>query len=449
MGVVLKTENLNYVIRGIIAIILMILLCYIYRIMLDIKDENERLKQIYTNIEKDIYANIDEYYIYGTHLNFNGHILKEEMPNFVVQKARLLIRDKNGVNKELQAVLNDDNDKYRFTLSSNINEGVNLEELIDEEYYVLFLKLSGTDIKGKYVEKMYSLKNLSDNTRNEYYTLTKNGKNNKIDILFDEEGKSLQIKSKEVRLPENVYDIVIDAGHGGEDTGAQYLEYNEKDFTLDYAFALKEKLEKEGYKVKLTRDTDVRTPSYGENSRSEIPFETKAKLVLSIHLNSSDYDENNGGVEIYCPNHADLNFAKELADNIVSIVGTGYSINSYKRVLDGVYVRTFNQEEIESFRNEAELDGYKLYESITTDTNYLFMIRETGGKITGAYMDGRNQYGSLNHYYKSNISAEGYLLELGFINSSKEIERFKTKKEKYIDAICKSIKEKYSITDEK
>lgn len=449
MGVVLKTENLNYVIRGIIAIILMILLCYIYRIMLDIKDENERLKQIYTNIEKDIYANIDEYYIYGTHLNFNGHILKEEMPNFVVQKARLLIRDKNGVNKELQAVLNDDNDKYRFTLSSNINEGVNLEELIDEEYYVLFLKLSGTDIKGKYVEKMYSLKNLSDNTRNEYYTLTKNGKNNKIDILFDEEGKSLQIKSKEVRLPENVYDIVIDAGHGGEDTGAQYLEYNEKDFTLDYAFALKEKLEKEGYKVKLTRDTDVRTPSYGENSRSEIPFETKAKLVLSIHLNSSDYDENNGGVEIYCPNHADLNFAKELADNIVSNVGTGYSINSYKRVLDGVYVRTFNQEEIESFRNEAELDGYKLYESITTDTNYLFMIRETGGKITGAYMDGRNQYGSLNHYYKSNISAEGYLLELGFINSSKEIERFKTKKEKYIDAICKSIKEKYSITDEK
>ena len=449
MGVVLKTKNLNYVVRGIVALVLMILLCYIYRIMLDIKDENERLKQIYTNIEKDIYANIDDYYIYGTHLNFNGHILKEEMPNFVVQKARLLIRDKNGVNKELQAVLNDDNDKYRFTLSSNINEGVNLEELIDEEYYVLFLKLSGTDIKGKYVEKMYSLKNLSDNTRNEYYTLTKNGKNNKIDILFDEEGKSLQIKSKEVRLPENVYDIVIDAGHGGEDTGAQYLEYNEKDFTLDYAFALKEKLEKEGYKVKLTRDTDVRTPSYGENSRSEIPFETKAKLVLSIHLNSSDYDENNGGVEIYCPNHADLNFAKELADNIVSIVGTGYSINSYKRVLDGVYVRTFNQEEIESFRNEAELDGYKLYESITTDTNYLFMIRETGGKITGAYMDGRNQYGSLNHYYKSNISAEGYLLELGFINSSKEIERFKTKKEKYIDAICKSIKEKYSITDEK
>ena len=140
MGVVLKTKNLNYVVRGIVALVLMILLCYIYRIMLDIKDENERLKQIYTNIEKDIYANIDDYYIYGTHLNFNGHILKEEMPNLVVQKARLLIRDKNGVNKELQAVLNDDNDRYRFTLSSNINEGVDLEELIDKDVLDYIIK---------------------------------------------------------------------------------------------------------------------------------------------------------------------------------------------------------------------------------------------------------------------------------------------------------------------
>ena len=298
-------------------------------------------------------------------------------------------------------------------------------------------------IFGKYKEKIYLLKNLSSNLTNEYYTITKNGKNNKIDILFNEENKSIQIKSKEAILPDDVYDFVIDAGHGGSDTGAQYHEYNEKDFTLDYSISLKSKLENEGFKVKLTRENDVRTPSYGKNSRSETPFETKAKLILSIHLNSSDYDENDGGVEIYSPNHANLEFAKSLADNIVTSVGTGYSINSYKRIFDGVYVRTFSQEEIDNFRNETISDGYSFYETITTDTNYLFMIRETGGKITGAYMDGRDQYGSLNHYYNSNISAEGYLLELGFINSSKEIERFKTKKDEYLDAICKSILEDF------
>lgn len=439
----MKTKNLNYIVRGIIASILMILLCYVYRVMLDIKDESNRLEQIYANIEEGTYANIVNYYIYGTHLNFNGYISKEVLQNDIVQKARVIIRDKNGVRDEIPAVLNEENDRYNFSLSSNINEGINLEELIDDDYYVVFLKLSCTDSKGKYKEKIYLLKNLSSNLTNEYYTITKNGKNNKIDILFNEENKSIQIKSKEAILPDDVYDFVIDAGHGGSDTGAQYNEYNEKDFTLDYSISLKSKLEKEGFKVKLTRENDVRTPSYGQNSRSEIPFETKAKLILSIHLNSSDYDENDGGVEIYSPNHANLEFAKSLADNIVTSVGTGYSINSYKRIFDGVYVRTFNQEEIDNFRNETISDGYSFYETITTDTNYLFMIRETGGKITGAYMDGRNQYGSLNHYYNSNISAEGYLLELGFINSSKEIERFKTKKDEYLDAICKSILEDF------
>ena len=440
----MKTKNINYVIKGIIAIVLMIFLCYLYRIILDIKDENERLKQIYSNIEENVTAKINEYYIYGTHLNFNGYILKEDFDDFVVEKARVIIKDKNGVRDEISAILNEEEEKYNISISSNINEGINLEELIDEDYYVLFLKLSGKDKKANYIEKIYSFNNLSNISTNEYYTLTQNGKNNKIDILFNEDNKSIQIKSREIKLPENVYDFVIDAGHGGTDTGAQYLEYNEKDFTLDYSITLKEKLESLGYKVKLTRETDIRTPSYGENSRSEIPFETKAKLVLSIHFNSSDYDENNGGVEIYSPNHANLNFAKKIADNIVDYVGTVYSINSYKRVVDGVYVRTFNKEEIDSFREEAKNDGYELYESITTDTNYLFMIRETGGKITGAYMDGRNQYGSLNHYYDSNISAESYLLELGFINSTKEIERFKSKKNEYLDAICKSICENYN-----
>ncbi len=422
----------------------MVLLCCIYRVVLDIKDENERLKRMYANVEENVYVNIDNYYIYGTHLNMEGYILKSELDNFKVEKARILIRDTEGTFNECMAILNDEDDRYNFGISSNINEGIDLETLKSENNYAVFAKLSGTDEKGKYTEKLYSLKNISDVKENEYYTLTKNGKNNKVDIVFNENVKSLELKSRECELPENVYDIVIDSGHGGTDTGAQYLGYNEKDFTLDYAITLKKKLEEYGYKVKLTRDTDVRTPSYGANSRSEIPFETKAKLLLSIHFNSSNYDENVGGVEIYSPNHANLTFAKSLADNIVDFVETGYSINSYMKKADGVYVRTFTQQEIDDFRKEAQDLGYDFYESITTDTNYLFMIRETGGKITGAYTDGRDSVGSYNHYLNSNISAEGYLLELGFINSTQEIERFKNKKNEYIEAICKSILDNYN-----
>ena len=71
----------------------------------------------------------------------------------------------------------------------------------------------------------YTLKNDSDYKNIEYYTLTKDKKNNKIDIKFDTEnlnGKKynyLGITVKEEKLPDGVYDFVIDSGHGGSDSG--------------------------------------------------------------------------------------------------------------------------------------------------------------------------------------------------------------------------------------
>ena len=186
----------------------MVILCCIYRVVLDIKDENERLKRMYANVEENVYVNIDNYYIYGTHLNMEGYILKSELDNFKVEKARILIRDTEGTFNECMAILNDEDDRYNFGISSNINEGIDLETLKSENNYAVFAKLSGTDEKGKYTEKLYSLKNISDVKENEYYTLTKNGKNNKVDIVFNENVKSLELKSRECELPENVYDMV-------------------------------------------------------------------------------------------------------------------------------------------------------------------------------------------------------------------------------------------------
>ena len=40
------------------------------------------------------------------------------------------------------------------------------------------------------------------------------------------------------------------------------------------------------------------------------------------------------------------------------------------------------------------------------------MLRETGGIVTGAYVDGRNKEFGKNKYYNSNIGVEAYLLEL-------------------------------------
>ena len=73
--------------------------------------------------------------------------------------------------------------------------------------------------------KYYNLENNSNYKDIEYYTLTKNDKNNKIDIKFDKEnfdGKKysyLSLTVKEEKLPKDVYDFVVDSGHGGTDSG--------------------------------------------------------------------------------------------------------------------------------------------------------------------------------------------------------------------------------------
>lgn len=442
----MKTNQINILIKVIIAIILMILLCYIYSIILSLKDENLRLRELYSNVEDEVYANIEDYTIYGNHLNFNGYFMKEDLPDISVEKIRVVIKGKNGYYEEILATLSESIDKYNFNISKNINGGIDLNKLNEEDIYLVFIKVSGNDTNGKYIEKMYSITDLYNNEKLEYYTITKDGKNSKIDISFeDRDGLDVMIlNSVNTKLPDDVYDFVIDAGHGGKDPGAMYKGYKEAELTLEYSKILKDKLEQLGYKVKLTRSEDKYVESYGKNSRSAVPFETKSKLVLSIHLNSSYYDDNDGGVEIYAPNHANLSLAKNFADNIVQMANSSYSINSSMRSIDGVYVRTFTQKEIDDFRIEAQEEGYPFYETITTDTNYLFMIRETGGKITGAYTDGRNLYGSNNQYKDSNIAAEAYLLELGFINSSKDLEKLINNKEGYVDAIVKSLVENYN-----
>jgi N-acetylmuramoyl-L-alanine amidase len=78
--------------------------------------------------------------------------------------------------------------------------------------------------------------------------------------------------------------VVIDAGHGGKDPGAQGADNREKDLTLAAARALRDQLEKSGrYKVVLTRDTDVFIPL---ERRVQIARRANADLFISLHADS-------------------------------------------------------------------------------------------------------------------------------------------------------------------
>lgn len=117
--------------------------------------------------------------------------------------------------------------------------------------------------------------------------------------------------------------IIVDAGHGGSDDGATYNGLKEKDFSLDLALMLKERLEAKDYDVFLTRDSDDLTGPYDVNNNNRInPTERvelinsfSADLVISLHMNSYATDPSVSGLEILYGDNSEL--SKELADTLL------------------------------------------------------------------------------------------------------------------------------------
>ncbi len=104
--------------------------------------------------------------------------------------------------------------------------------------------------------------------------------------------------------------IVIDAGHGGHDPGAQSSGLNEAELTLDVAQRLSKLLQKQpGVEVVMTRDSDVFIPL---EERTAIANREGADLFLSIHANASRSPRARG-VETYFLNFATNTDAEAVA----------------------------------------------------------------------------------------------------------------------------------------
>ncbi len=90
--------------------------------------------------------------------------------------------------------------------------------------------------------------------------------------------------------------IVIDAGHGGRDPGAQGAQNNESTITLAAALQLKRELERTNrYRVRLTRDSDVHVDL---NRRVRIARDADADLFISLHADAGS-DPATRGASVY------------------------------------------------------------------------------------------------------------------------------------------------------
>jgi len=105
--------------------------------------------------------------------------------------------------------------------------------------------------------------------------------------------------------------IVVDAGHGGIDPGANRPGVLEKDINMAIALALKDTLNQYGAKVVLSRQTDVELSPECDNekvrgryhrdlaARVEMVEESDADLFISIHANAVANGKRHGAEVFY------------------------------------------------------------------------------------------------------------------------------------------------------
>ncbi|HEV2804008.1 MAG TPA: N-acetylmuramoyl-L-alanine amidase [Chthoniobacterales bacterium] len=105
-----------------------------------------------------------------------------------------------------------------------------------------------------------------------------------------------QLRPHMIQRTGKIQTIVLDPGHGGYDKGAASTFGVEKNFALDVARQLRPLLQAKGFKVVMTRETDVFIPL---EVRARIANQTKDSIFVSIHFNSTNSNPHAAGFEIF------------------------------------------------------------------------------------------------------------------------------------------------------
>ena len=114
--------------------------------------------------------------------------------------------------------------------------------------------------------------------------------------------------------------VVIDAGHGGYDRGGiPGQRVSEKDMTLDVARRLKSVLAASGYRVVMTRDSDVFVPL---GTRTAIANSNRNAIFVSVHFNSATRS-GASGIETYFYSRDSLALASAIHHYVVGGAPSG------------------------------------------------------------------------------------------------------------------------------
>ena len=144
--------------------------------------------------------------------------------------------------------------------------------------------------------------------------------------------------------------VVLDAGHGGEDGGAQAPDGRlEKTYNLEIAQILRRYLQNAGFSVIMTRETDddLSDPSLPTiHTRKEDDLQKREQLVrdnspcyfISIHQNKFSDSQYEGAQVLYSPNHEESQkLAQSIQESFASFLQPN-NTRTPKAATDSIYL---------------------------------------------------------------------------------------------------------------
>lgn len=262
----------------------------ISRVVVDLK-ENTSMDNVYVeSAENQIYVFVSGKPLEG--IDYYKDSINLAKLEITANEKGEYLKEYNSEKNEIDLMLSKDNiilDPLKIDIDDSIVKYINVDDTSSDEYYNISIKLAeGTKFKDN------SNGNITDKIM---FSFT----NNKV--------KESKYKNKLV---------VIDAGHGGHDSGAvgPRLNVKEKDVNLEVSLKLKKLLENEGFRVYLTRSDDTFINLY---DRPAIANELGADAFVSIHANAHSRSGAKGVEVLYYPNDGRNNkgFARIMQNALV------------------------------------------------------------------------------------------------------------------------------------
>jgi len=203
--------------------------------------------------------------------------------------------------------------------------------------------------------------------------------------------------------------IVVDAGHGGFDNGAQAFGVKEKDINLRISQKVSARLRQLGFRVTELRTADSDIGNAG--MRGKKIAQLQPDFAISIHCNSSGGTGKFQGAEIYTP------LAKHVARFEYFLRDRLKQLTNFRSI----------------FSKESK-----------TQTLFDREINQETKTFTNTYYDKTDFYGIIREARKGGVNCD--IIELFYLDSESDLYTFLNQEDAFVEAIVYGLCHAFNIT---